>query len=200
MKWYLTALKKYACFSGRARRKEYWMFAAFNMFFSMVIIVLFCVVAIIVQSREVDIISLAPFGILAYSLAVVIPSLGVTIRRLHDTGRSGWMILVALIPFIGSIWLLVLLLKDSLPEGNRYGEDPKAAERAYGKSSIKSAAAFLAVASLFWMSSNLSSIMMQTTFFHNTLDFIKYLLFIMIVPTALLFLAAALLDMPGKQR
>jgi len=60
-----------------------------------------------------------------YSLAVLIPSLAVTVRRLHDVGKSGWFILVGLIPLIGSIWLLVLFCTDSKPGENQYGPSPK---------------------------------------------------------------------------
>jgi uncharacterized membrane protein YhaH (DUF805 family) len=112
--WYLEVLKKYAVFSGRARRKEYWMFILFN---SIVSIVLF----VIGQAIDVEILSSL------YSLAVLLPSLGVTIRRLHDTNRSGWWILIGLVPLAGFIVLLVFTVSDSQPGDNQYGPNPKAA-------------------------------------------------------------------------
>ncbi|WP_112466707.1 DUF805 domain-containing protein [Streptomyces triticisoli] len=114
MNWYLEVLKKYAVFSGRARRKEYWMFILFN---SIVSIVLF----VIGQAIDVEILSSL------YSLAVLLPSLGVTIRRLHDTNRSGWWILIGLVPLAGFIVLLVFTVSDSQPGDNQYGPNPKAA-------------------------------------------------------------------------
>ena len=60
-----------------------------------------------------------------YLLAIILPSLAVAVRRLHDIGKSGWMILISLIPLIGGIWLLVLLVTDSNPGNNQYGPNPK---------------------------------------------------------------------------
>ena len=113
MNWYLGCWKKYAEFSGRARRKEYWMFALFNFLASVALTI-------------VD-------GILGtngglgglYTLAVLIPSIAVAARRLHDTDRSGWWQLIALIPLIGFIILLVFLCSDSKPGENRFCLNPK---------------------------------------------------------------------------
>jgi len=113
MNWYLAVLKNYAGFEGRAHRTEYWMFALFNFLISLVI-------ALIEGMLNIG----QTLGIL-YALAVLIPSLAVTARRLHDTGRSGWMILICLIPIIGCIWLLVLACLDSQPGTNQYGPNPK---------------------------------------------------------------------------
>ncbi len=116
MKWYLAVLKKYACFSGRARRKEYWMFFLFNMIFAIAIGILSAVPTIGGFFRILAII---------YPLALLIPGLAVTVRRLHDSGKSGWYILISLIPFVGSILLLVAVCKDSQLGENQYGECPK---------------------------------------------------------------------------
>lgn len=115
MNWYLDVLKKYAVFEGRARRKELWMFVLFN---AIVLIALSLVEAIVGGP-----------GILSglYSLAVLIPSLAVGARRLHDTGRSGWWQLIALVPFIGTIVLIVFFVADSQPGTNQYGPNPKGA-------------------------------------------------------------------------
>jgi uncharacterized membrane protein YhaH (DUF805 family) len=119
MSWYIAVLKKYAVFSGRARRKEYWMFVLFNL--------IFLAVATILDSVLKTNFERLPYGWIytVYALAVVIPSLAVAIRRLHDIGKSGWWLLIALVPLIGSIWLLVLYVKDSQPGENQYGPNPK---------------------------------------------------------------------------
>ena len=119
MNWYLKVLKQYADFSGRARRKEYWMFVLFNMIFTIVTIFFDNILGLTAED--------VPFGViyLLYALAVSIPGLAVTVRRLHDVGKNGWMILISLIPLIGGIWLLVILLSDSEPDENKYGANPK---------------------------------------------------------------------------
>lgn len=113
MEWYLTVLKKYADFSGRARRKEYWLFNLFNF----IIIVALVFVEGLVGGP----------GVLAmiYILAMLIPGFSVSVRRLHDTDRSGWWILLVLIPLLGEIALLVLMLLDSQEGTNQYGPNPK---------------------------------------------------------------------------
>lgn len=119
MNWYLKVMKQYADFDGRARRTEYWMFVLFNMIFSVVAVVLDNVLGIAMEG-----IGYGPlYGL--YVLAMIIPSLAVAVRRLHDTGKSGWMLLIALIPIIGSIWLLVLYATDGNLGENKYGSNPK---------------------------------------------------------------------------
>ena len=118
MNWYLDVLKKYATFSGRARRKEYWMFVLFN---AIAYIVLMVVDLATIGSGVLP---------LVYELAVLIPSLAVGVRRLHDTDRSGWWLLIALIPLVGAIILLVFLASDGKPEANQYGLNPKLAPAA----------------------------------------------------------------------
>jgi len=113
MNWYIDVLKKYAVFSGRARRKEYWMFFLFNI-----------LIALALGFVEGLFGSPGVIGGL-YSLAVLIPGIAVSIRRLHDTDRSGWWILVVFIPVIGGIALLVLMALDSKEGTNKYGEYPK---------------------------------------------------------------------------
>jgi len=119
MKWYLKVLRQYADFNGRARRTEYWMFILFNLIFASIATVLDNVLGLTIGEF--------PYGYLyfLYALAIIIPSLAVAVRRLHDIGKSGWMILVTLIPLIGAIWLLVLLVTDSKPGANQYGPNPK---------------------------------------------------------------------------
>lgn len=115
MNWYLDVLKKYAVFTGRARRTEYWMFVLFNVIIAAVL----CVVEGLLGSP----------GIICglYSLAVILPSLGVAVRRLHDTNRSGWWILIGLVPLIGAIVLFIFMVLPGTPGENSFGADPKAA-------------------------------------------------------------------------
>ncbi|HEY8068098.1 MAG TPA: DUF805 domain-containing protein [Burkholderiales bacterium] len=115
MEWYLAALKKYATFSGRARRSEYWYFVLFN---TLIFIALAVVDMVVIRSK---------FDALGtiFNLATLLPSLAVFFRRLHDTGRSGWWWLIGLIPILGWIVLLIFLIKDSDPGDNRFGPNPK---------------------------------------------------------------------------
>ncbi len=121
MDWYLMALKKYAEFQGRAQRKEYWMFTLFN-FLAMVLLGL--VGALLGGGGEGGLGDVLQ-GL--YGLGVLVPGIAVTVRRLHDIGKSGWWGLVALIPLIGSLILIYFAVKDSQPETNEYGPNPKAA-------------------------------------------------------------------------
>ena len=119
LNYYLKVLQNYATFTGRARRSEYWYFVLFNGIFSIVAMILDNVLGIALEG-----IGYGPlYGL--YLLAMLIPGLAVVVRRLHDVGKSGWMLLITLIPLIGVIWLLVLLLTDSNSEENLYGANPK---------------------------------------------------------------------------
>lgn len=112
MSWYLKVLKNYVGFSGRARRKEYWMFFLFNI-----------IIAMVLTFVEMK---LGIFGIsMIYSLAVLIPGIAVSIRRLHDLDKSGWWLLIAFVPIIGAIVLLVFFVMDGTPGNNSYGASPK---------------------------------------------------------------------------
>ena len=106
-------------FYGRASRSEYWYFVLFN------IIVSFILGAIDYSLGFYDVETHASLLSGIYSLLVILPSLGVTVRRLHDTDRSGWWIFISLIPLIGAIVLLIFLVQDSQPEQNRFGVNPK---------------------------------------------------------------------------
>ena len=117
MSWYLQALKKYVVFRGRARRKEYWYFVLFNF-----------IIAFVLGLIDNLFWTYTVLGSL-YSLAVLLPSLGVSIRRLHDTGRSGWWLLIGLIPLIGTIILLIYMVSDSQEGTNQYGPSPKLVEQ-----------------------------------------------------------------------
>jgi uncharacterized membrane protein YhaH (DUF805 family) len=127
MDWMLMPLRRYAEFSGRSRRKEYWMFALLNVLISVFVGMVTLVMAVSVSSESAMMAVVTPVLILWFllSLAFIIPGLAVTIRRLHDTDRSGWNILWGLIPLIGAIMLLVFYFTDGTPGPNRFGPDPK---------------------------------------------------------------------------
>jgi uncharacterized membrane protein YhaH (DUF805 family) len=112
MHWYLDVFKKYAEFNGRARRKEYWMFTLFN-FLAIVLLLIVSLIGLW-------------FLLPIYVLAVVIPSLALTIRRLHDTDRSGWWFFIGFVPLVGGIWFFVLMVLEGTKGENQFGPDPKA--------------------------------------------------------------------------
>ena len=120
MNWFLVVLKKYATFSGRAQRAEYWWFYLIS---TLIIIGLS-----LIDQATGTLDEETGMGLLTtlYSLAILIPSIAVGVRRLHDTGRSGWWLLIGLIPVIGSIVLIVFFVLDSEPGENAYGANPKA--------------------------------------------------------------------------
>ena len=121
MNWYLYVLKNYATFSGRARRKEYWMFFLISALISIVLTLLDILLGTYSVEYEAGLFS----GL--YSLLILIPSIAVVVRRLHDTDRSGWWILISLIPIIGVLVLFVFTCLDSQPGTNRFGVNPKEA-------------------------------------------------------------------------
>ena len=121
MNWYIEALKKYAVFSGRSQRKEYWFFVLFSLIVTLVLSLVDSSVGLFDVEAGVGLLS----GL--YSLAVLVPSIAVGVRRLHDTGRSGWWLLISLVPLIGVIVLIVLMALDSEPGDNRFGPNPKGA-------------------------------------------------------------------------
>ena len=114
MNYFIEALKKYAVFSGRARRKEYWMFTLFVAIISIVLAIVDAIIGVQILS-------------LVFTLAILLPGLGVGVRRLHDTGRSGWWILFGIVPLVGSITLLVFACLDGDAGENKYGHNPKLA-------------------------------------------------------------------------
>ena len=121
MNWYLHVLKNYATFSGRARRKEYWMFFLISALISIVLTLLDILLGTYSVEYEAGLFS----GL--YSLLILLPSIAVVVRRLHDTDRSGWWILISLIPLVGVIVLFVFMCLDSQPGTNRFGVNPKEA-------------------------------------------------------------------------
>ncbi|WP_200767312.1 DUF805 domain-containing protein [Vibrio nigripulchritudo] len=112
MEWYLAVLKKYTVFEGRARRKEYWMFILFNAIFTSIL-------------GLIDKILGIEFLGIIYGLALIVPGIAVNVRRLHDIGRTGWWVLIALVPFIGWAVLIIFAATEGVKGSNEYGADPK---------------------------------------------------------------------------
>ena len=105
--------KKFCCFAVRARRQEYWMFVLFSML---------TVLATMVISAIIPILGIILY--VGFALASLLPGLGVCVRRLHDTGKSGWWLLINFVPF-GGLILLIFMIMDSTPGDNMYGPNPK---------------------------------------------------------------------------
>jgi uncharacterized membrane protein YhaH (DUF805 family) len=195
MKWYLKVFRQYADFSGRARRKEYWMFVLFN---------IIAVIAVSVLDRIFESVWMSEGGIfsiggiyLLYITALFVPGMAVTVRRLHDTGKSAWWLLIILIPIIGAIWLLILLINDSNPNTNPYGDNPKQ-HSGYGRRvKMKSAAVALIIASACWIFALILG---------NIIDSIKYEVYHFNLMTGLDLLSrvallfAAILLLPQKRQ
>lgn len=119
IEWYKKVVfENYANFKGRARRSEYWYFVLANMIVAIIAMIIDKVAGLNFEPL--------PYGWLyiANALFTIVPGLAVAVRRLHDIGKSGWFFLIILIPFIGSIWLLVLFCKDSEEGTNKYGPNP----------------------------------------------------------------------------
>ncbi|MBS2213713.1 DUF805 domain-containing protein [Carboxylicivirga mesophila] len=119
MNYFIAALKKYADFSGRARRKEYWMFVLFYTLFAMIAGILDVMIISTAGIYFTPILTL-------FLLGMIIPTLAISVRRMHDIGKSGAMILIPMVPFIGSIWYLILTVTEGTVGDNQYGPDPKA--------------------------------------------------------------------------
>lgn len=117
MEWFKVAVRKYAVFTGRARRKEYWFFV---LFYLLIVIGLRIIDNLLGLGSE-------DFGLLSglFGLAMLLPALGVAVRRMHDTGRSGWWVLVSFIPMIGWLIFIWFATRDGEPGENAYGPDPK---------------------------------------------------------------------------
>ena len=121
IEWYKMAFTKYAEFSGRSTRNEYWWFVLCN------ILVTIALYSIVIFAAIIDFAPLAFIAglmIFVYMFAAIIPSVAVLVRRLHDVGKSGWFYFITLIPLVGGIVLLVFLAKESEPRANEWGPIP----------------------------------------------------------------------------
>lgn len=122
MHWYIEVLKKYAVFSGRARRAEFWYFFLISAIISIFLTLIDEFMGLKFELRGENLGFLSTL----YYIAVLIPYLAVIFRRLHDTGRSGWWILIFFIPIVGVIVAVVFLASKGTEGDNRFGPDPKA--------------------------------------------------------------------------
>ncbi|WP_218925781.1 DUF805 domain-containing protein [Flavobacterium sediminis] len=123
--WKKVVLENYANFEGRARRKEFWMFQLINVLVIFIGMFLFGVISGSVKNSSSEF-ALIPLGLLAlYLLLIFLPALAVTIRRLHDTNRSGWYYLLSFIPYAGGIIMLIFYVSEGTVGPNQYGYDPK---------------------------------------------------------------------------
>ena len=118
MKYYLLAFKNYATFNGRSNRSEYWYFVLFNFIFAILAMSLDSVFGTAFDNNFYG------FIYLAYLFITLLPGLSVSVRRLHDTNKSGWWTLILFIPFIGSLWLLIIMAGKGTDGENKYGPDP----------------------------------------------------------------------------
>lgn len=143
MKWYIKCIRQYADFKGRARREEYWMFTLFNFLIVMVLLLIplflvgFSTVSTALEggysdNSEGNTFILAWVPVILYGLFILLPNLAVSVRRFHDTGKSGWLYFViwiaSQIPYIGfiaSIYSLVVCCTDSQYGENKWGPNPK---------------------------------------------------------------------------
>ena len=127
---YKSMLKKYARFNGRSRRSEYWLANLANTIiifgFSIVVNILLAIAFAVNNNGEPSVLfSFFSLIIGLYMCALFVPGLALSVRRLHDTGRSGWFLLLNLIPYVGGIIIFVFMVLDSTPGPNQYGPNPK---------------------------------------------------------------------------
>lgn len=134
MEWALMPLKRYADFKGRSRRKEYWLFALLVFAVAAVLTLLGMATAGGATGEAGLAMMTGPFALLIglFALAIIVPSLAVQARRFHDQDKSGWFVLLNLIPYVGGLVVLVFMCLDGTPGPNRFGEDPKAGDRGIG--------------------------------------------------------------------
>jgi len=118
---FLNAMKKYAVFTGRARRREFWMFQLFYFLLSLPFIVIDVLLGASGDGQHTPILLLTSL----FSLAMILPSFAVNIRRLHDVGRSGWWCFLGLIPLVGPITIFIFHVEDSQSGRNKWGDSPK---------------------------------------------------------------------------
>ncbi|MBO5136627.1 MAG: DUF805 domain-containing protein [Clostridia bacterium] len=112
MNWYIHTIKNYFNFSGRARRKEYWMFSIISAVITLLLSIIDSLIGIQLLTS-------------LYSLFVLIPNLSVSFRRIHDINKSAWWFLISFIPVIGAIVLLIFSFLPGTIGANKYGDDPK---------------------------------------------------------------------------
>ena len=127
--WYFSFIKdNYTNFKGRLRRRDYWTFVLMTIVIELAIYFVVYVLTYIFGGEAVTAASICSTIVGIIGILLLLPSLGISIRRLHDTNKSGWLLLLAIIPIIGSIILLIIACIEGTRGPNKYGEDPKANE------------------------------------------------------------------------
>ena len=121
MEYMLMPIRRYADFQGRSRRKEYWMFVLFQLIVLLVLGVLFAMFEGVSMVLAESILWL---GVLAYLGLFLLPSIAVQVRRFHDQDKSGWFVLLGLVPYVGGLILLFFMVQPGTPGPNRFGPDP----------------------------------------------------------------------------
>ncbi len=129
---YKSMFKKYAQFNGRSRRSEYWFASLANYILVMIVYAIMYIPMMVdivnygePSATTAGIMGIVGLFLMVYAFAILVPSLALSVRRLHDTGRSGWCLLLGLIPFVGGIIVFVFSVLDSQPGTNKYGPNPK---------------------------------------------------------------------------
>ena len=133
MDWYFKVLKQYSRFNGRARRKEYWYFSLINVLILFLLLFLTSLSTSLLISQQSDdifigiklLITIVDLLRIVYFLGILLPWAAVTVRRLHDIGKSGWWYWINFVPIVGGFILLYFLVQDSEPDRNRFGRNPK---------------------------------------------------------------------------
>jgi len=134
MEWMLMPLRRYADFSGRSRRKEYWMFALGIFLIAVIPVTLLYIVALAAAFGSAGgagggiLVTLLSLVILLLSLALIVPAIAVQVRRFHDQDKSGWFVLINFMPYVGGLVVLVFMCLEGTRGPNRFGPDPKAGE------------------------------------------------------------------------
>lgn len=128
MEWMILPLKRYADFSGRSRRKEYWMFALFVTLIYFILAFVFGGFAAFSGDEGGGSMGIGGILLILFWLAILIPSIAVGVRRFHDQDKSGWMLLLSFIPLVGGLIVFIFMLLEGTRGPNRYGPDPKAEE------------------------------------------------------------------------
>ena len=194
MKWFIKVLKHYADFSGRARRKEYWMFVLFYLIFACVWTFLFALLFSLIEGANYDsVITICnSWASLSYFIVMMFPIMAVTIRRLHDTGQSAWMMFVILIPIIGGIWMLGLMLMEGQSGENKYGADSKTSPEIFDELvKLKNAGITLMVATITAILENIVHYIIWISNGASLVNLLVYAFFV--VPVVLLLVASVFL-------
>lgn len=131
LEWMLMPYRRYADFSGRSRRKEYWMFTLFSVIVSLILVALLFAGGMgnidpnTGEPQMGAMAYLAMILLVVWGLGSIVPSIAVQVRRFHDQDKSGWFVLIGFIPYVGGLIVLVFMCLEGTRGPNRFGSDPK---------------------------------------------------------------------------